>query len=322
MVEQIPSDCKAVIVAPLNWGLGHATRCIPIIRQLIEKNIEVIIAGDGESLKLLQREFPHLISESLPSYGVRYNGTTLVSILAQNGLKVLTAMAKEQKKAKALCQKYEPSLIISDSRFGFRCSNIRSVIITHQLNLQCRNRWLKSVLDIFNTRILNAFDACWVPDNEDRALSGELSNNPKVRNQYFIGPLSRLNKVTPETKYAYDTAIILSGPEPARTRLEKRILKHFKSSQDRFCLVRGTEKLPPIDLPTNWRIHNLASSQVINNILMDSAEIISRSGYTSIMDYAHLGISAKLIPTPGQTEQMYLAEYLDGKMGFSIWEQH
>jgi len=320
MVGQIPSGCKTILVAPLDWGLGHATRCIPIIRELSDKNIEVIIAGDGESLTLLQKEFPMLTTETLPSYGVKYNGTTLLSILVQNGPRVLTAMMREKKKAQALCKKYKPQLIISDSRFGFRCKGVHSIIISHQLNVQCQNKGLKLVLDVLNTRILNAFDSCWVPDDSDRALTGVLTFNPKVKNQQYIGPLSRLKKMMPDDENIYETTLILSGPEPARTRLEKRLLNHFTPTNRKICLIRGTERLPSLDLPPNWTVFNLASSQEINNILVGSKEIISRSGYTSIMDYAHLGVGAKLVPTPGQTEQMYLAEYLNGKMGFSKWE--
>ncbi len=318
----IPSDCSTVIIAPLNWGLGHATRCIPIIRQLIDNNIEVILCGDGESLTLLQQEFPSLKSEVLASYNVKYHGTTLSSILIRNGFKVLTAIIKEHRQARRLCKKYKPQLIISDSRFGFRCPDIKSIIISHQLNIQCKQPWLKCLLNNFNTRILNAFDTCWVPDSKERTLSGALSLNPNVNNQKFIGPLSRMEKGKSNgQEYDFDTAIILSGPEPARTRLERQLINHFLPSKANICLVRGTDKLPPLDnqVPAHWKTYSLASSQIINDILLSSREIISRSGYTSIMDYSHLGISAKLIPTPGQVEQMYLADFLHGKMGFTKW---
>lgn len=316
----IPDSASKIIVAPLYWGLGHATRSIPIIEYLISEGKEVILASDGEALELLSQAFPDLPSESLPPYNVRYNGETLTSIIIGNSWNVLSAMIRERRAANRLYKKYKPDLIISDSRFGFKHPRTENVIVSHQLNVTSKNKALKYILNAMNTRLLNSYDACWIPDTPDHRLSGELSINPRITNQKFIGPLSRLKKhpISNDLKY-YDVSIILSGPEPARTKMENDLITHFHDTDITICLVRGTTKKDNLHLPSNWTIIPRANSKQINDILLSSKKIISRSGYTSIMDYAHLGVASFLLPTPGQSEQEYLAKKLNGKMGFKLW---
>lgn len=347
MTPHWPQGTTKVIIAPLNWGLGHATRSIPIIRALLKANIEVIIASDGEALALLQEEFPQLHFETLAPYGVKYTRETLWGILLTNGPNVGKAIIKEYRQTQALVRKHKPDLLISDSRFGFRSSIVTSVVITHQLHLlsssadfdsaqsaaqstvqsttkstaksaaRAANTLLLALLNIANTALLNRFSECWIPDTNTHKWSGQLSQSTKVKKQKFIGPLSRLNPIAPLPTILYDKAIILSGPEPARSKLEAQLLSQLKDSHETICLVRGTALLPDLKtLPPNWTVIKRANSKEINTILLSSRHIISRSGYTSIMDYAALGLSATLIPTPGQPEQEYLARYLDGKEGF------
>ena len=319
MINSLTAEHHKIIVAPLNWGLGHAARCIPIIRSLLEQGKEVILASDGESLELLKGEFPMLISESLPKYAVTYNGESLASLVLPNLPKVLKAITQEKIVARKLWDKYRPDLTISDSRFGFRYKKVKSVIISHQLHLMSPSPMLGSLLNLVNTHLLNAFDACWIPDDKHHSLSGNLSRNPRVKNQIFLGPLSRLSTDI-DTDLKYDIAILLSGPEPARSKLEKKLIHHFHSSKEKICLVRGTRKQSELFLSDNWAIIERANSEQINQILLNSQRIISRSGYTSLMDYKALGIGAELIPTPGQTEQEYLAEYVVGRDGFRLFE--
>ena len=317
MLSHLSADIKRVIVAPLNWGLGHATRSIPIIRALISQGKEVIIASDGEALELLKEEFPHLPTEVLPGYKVQYKSKHLIYIICSNLTNVSGAILKERKTVNRLVEKYNPDFIISDSRFGFRHDTIPSVILTHQLHLLHSNPLLKTGLNTVNTNLLNRFSEVWIPDNASHQWSGALSQNNKIKNQRFIGSLSRLT--IGERHHQYDLAIILSGPEPARTELEQELISKYRVSSLLVCLVRGTLNAKPIkDIP-NWTIISRANSQVINAVLLSSDRVISRSGYTSIMDYAALGIEAHLIPTPGQPEQEYLAKYLDGKKGLTAY---
>jgi len=313
----IPQQVQKIIVAPLNWGLGHAARSIPIIQELISQGKKVHIASDGAALELLQKEFPQLPSSTITAYMVRYNYSSLAMIMLSNSLNVSKAIQREHQECRALVKELKADMVISDSRFGFRSESVPSVIITHQLNPLSSNPILKYFLEKGNRFFLNNFDECWVPDDAEHSLSGILSQNSKVKKVRYLGKLSRFKKdlITDEKKI-FDLAVILSGPEPARTKLETQLIKLLSSSDKQICLIRGTKAAPTRTLPTNWTIHHLANSLKINKILLQSKAIVSRSGYTSIMDYVHLGIGAYLIPTPGQSEQEYLAEYLDGKESF------
>lgn len=319
-MELVPPTAKRIIVAPLNWGLGHATRTIPIVRELLAQEKEVILASDGEALELLKAEFPQLKAVTLPSYQVRYDYASLFMLMLSNSPNISTAIRKEKAKCKQLIQELKPDMIISDSRFGFRNKSVRSVIITHQLYPLGSNPILRWFLEKGNRRFLNKFDECWVPDDMEHKLSGVLSQNPRINNVRFLGPLSRLDKNHTVKSEGYDLAIVLSGPEPARSKVEARLIELLEESPKKICLVRGTKAPAQVTLPKRWTIHHLADSQQINEILLQSKTVVSRSGYTSIMDYGHLGIGAYLVPTPGQTEQEYLAKYLDGRYGF-VWLQ-
>ena len=146
-------------------------------------------------------------------------------------------------------------------------------------------------------------------------MSGILSQSTQIKRQLFIGPLSRFKPIKVPTRF--HLGIFLSGPEPARTKLEAQLLQALETETYSICLVRGTKqqsnKQP---YPLNWTVYDRVNSQLMNELLLSCRHRLSRSGYTSIMDYASLGVGALLIPTPGQTEQEYLADYLNGKSGF------
>lgn len=311
----LPSEVKNVLVAPLNWGLGHACRCIPLIQFLISNNKQVFIASDGESLNLLRKEFPELSFFNLPSYNIKYKSSNLYAELISNGPGILSAIKREHIFTAQLIAENNIDYIISDSRFGVYHPKVHSVILSHQLKIRIKNKLISLVLNRLNTSWLKNFDACWIPDFETRKLTGELSNNDEIKNKIFIGPLSSLKIIKGEEKYAL--AIILSGPEPARSKLEQKLLRHI-DLKGRIILVRGTSVMPDIETQENWDVKQLATRQEVNEIVSSSRCIISRSGYTSIMDYEKIKAKAILIPTPGQIEQEYLASLLQHHNRYQI----
>jgi len=313
-MELVPPKAKRIIIAPLNWGLGHATRCIPIINQLIDHDKEVILASDGIALDLLRREFPQLQWTSLPSYNVSYRSDNLTQIIVSNSLRVTKAIYAEYFTCRSLVRKYQPDFIISDSRFGFRSTKVPSVILTHQLNPLAGNNPVGYLVKKMNNYYLNRFDECWIPDESNSLLSGSLSHNPKINNQSYIGILSRLTSKTVTSDY--DLGLILSGPEPARSKLEKELITILGNQDLKVVLIRGAKVKTTVPAPQSWTVYDLATSELISDVIHRSKTIVSRSGYTSIMDYYKLNKGAILIPTPGQSEQEYLAKYLDGKLGF------
>jgi len=312
---------KRIIVAPLYWGLGHATRCIPIINSLLVDNT-VAIASDGAALTLLQKEFPDLESFELPSYNIRYTFDSMIANMIIQGPGGLTTIKKENKRANQIAQEWKADVLISDNRFGFRSDVTENIYITHQLNIPANNPVISNIASRIHQKVISKYDQCWVPDFKGgKNLAGKLSQvNIKTPTTY-LGPQSRLYKENLPIKY--DFTAVLSGPEPQRTKLENIILEVFSAFPSiRLFLVRGTSERRNFDsINANIKVFDLLTSRDLNHVLNASSHIICRSGYTSIMDLIKLEKSATLIPTPGQYEQEYLAKRLDGKFNFSVCSQ-
>jgi len=302
---------KRILVAPLNWGLGHATRSIPVIKALIELGFEPLIASDGIALSLLKKEFPYLDSIELPSYHITYakKGKFFKLNLLKNSPKMLKAIMAEKKVLKSIIETYHIDGVISDNRLGMYSKKVPSVFITHQLKVLSGNTtWLSTKL---HQKIIKRFDECWVPDHQDEPnLSGSLGHikNHEIQTKY-IGPLSRFKKI--ETEIKYDVMVLLSGPEPQRTILEEKLFKEFKYYNGPVLFVKGiVEKEQKSTVEGNLIIYNYMTSELLEKALNESKLIVSRSGYTTIMDLAKLNKKAFFIPTPGQFEQEYLAKRL------------
>ena len=277
-------------------------------------NFEVILASDGAALKLLKKEFPELESHELPSYNITYaskKSRFFMHLLLQTP-NIISAIKKERKATELLVESRNVAGIISDNRWGVRSSKVPSVILTHQLKV------LSGKATFFSSKIqqhmLSKFNECWIPDNkEEPNLSGEMGH---VSNLSFpvnyIGPKSRLKKETVPAKYKY--GIVLSGPEPQRTLLERKLLKEFEDVAFPVVFIKGLVEAEKKQLFIgNLNIYNFLLGVDLQTVLNQCEFIICRSGYSSIMDLASLEKKAFLIPTPGQPEQEYLAEYLSKK---------
>ena len=303
---------KRILVAPLNWGLGHATRCIPIIHALIKHQFEVILASDGIALALLRKEFPDLEYATLPSYDIEYakNPQFFKWKLLKDSPKLLKRIKAEKKAIKAIIEAYKIDGIISDNRLGVHSKKVPCVFITHQLQvLSGSTTWLSTKM---HQKIIKQFNACWVPDNlGEPNLSGKLGHLPNLEiTTKYLGPLSRFQKK--ETDTVYDLMVLLSGPEPQRTMLEETLLEELKRFSGRVLFVKGViEDQQTCIEREHITLYNFMTSPLLEQSLNESAMVLSRSGYTTIMDLAKLEKKAFFIPTPGQFEQEYLAERLD-----------
>lgn len=199
----LDSSSKTILIAPLNWGLGHATRCIPIIKALQENNFTPIIASDGIALELLKKEFPYIQTLQLPSYQIEYakNGKNFKWKLIQSLPRMLEAIREEKKLVQKWVAKYEIDGIISDNRLGVFSSKIPSVFITHQLNVMTGNTtWFTSKL---HQIIIKKYKQCWVPDVSGTPnLTGDLGHgqfhSPQVRSQMSSGHTDLLNQELPD----------------------------------------------------------------------------------------------------------------------------
>jgi UDP:flavonoid glycosyltransferase YjiC (YdhE family) len=316
------SQRKRILVAPLNWGLGHATRCIPIIRELDSQGVEVFLACDGRPLELLKKEFPGLPVLILPDYGIRYYTSNMVWNLAWKIPHVLNTIRQEQRVVRKLVKEYRLDGIISDNRFGCYHDEVRSAFITHQIFIKVPGFFLEKTIRLLNDHFISRFNTCWVPDVAGEPnLSGELSHGHTRHNLRYIGPLSRMEFF--ETEWRYDVIAVLSGPEPQRTRLEKKLISQAKEIPGRFLIVQGkTEREERSFISKNIEVVSWLPSQALNKAILSSKVVIARSGYSTIMDLAKLGKTAIFVPTPGQTEQEYLAQQFSTRRIFFSQAQH
>lgn len=311
-----------VLIAPLNWGLGHATRCIPIIRFYLENNCKVFLASDGLALAILQKEFPELSSFELASYRASYPTSSIVVNVTLQSPFILRAYFAEKRQIKKIVKDNNIHLVISDNRFGVFSPDTFNVIISHQLHLKAESRWAKFFSNQINYLGIRMFDEIWVPDFEGEVnLSGTLSHPPLDGTVCYLGPISRISP----KGLGYEKGkilFLLSGPEPQRTILEKEISKQAQSLNENFILVQGlTKKEFAVEKKGNLTIYPYLFGEQLNEMLEFAEIIVSRSGYTTVMDLYALGKKAIMIPTPGQSEQVYLAEHLSSLPQFTFADQ-
>lgn len=308
---EIINAAKTILIAPLNWGLGHATRCIPVIKALQEHNYIPIIASDGVALAMLRKEFPYIKALELPSYQIEYakNPKNFKWKLLKNGPRMIQAIWNEKKMVASWIKQYDIHGIISDNRLGVYNNKVPCVFITHQLNVMSGNTtWLSSKL---HQQIIKKHTQCWVPDAAgSENLAGELSHSSNLSFvPKYIGPLSRLHKKVAVQQY--DLMIMLSGPEPQRGLLESILKVELKRYRGNVVFIRGVvEEEQKKEQLKNITYFNFMTSRQLEQTFNASDIVLARSGYTTIMDLARLGKKAFFIPTPGQYEQLYLAKKL------------
>jgi UDP:flavonoid glycosyltransferase YjiC (YdhE family) len=313
---------KKILITPLNWGLGHATRCIPIIRQLLDAGHDVHIGSDGGALQLLKDEFPALPSVKLCSYNINYAARHLLLGLVFQWYKVFLAILTEHQQVRHYIKVHQIDIIISDNRLGCFSRHTRNYIISHQLTLLTPLWIWTKIATLANHFWIRRFDECWVPDSPPPDnLTGVMSSARRLPHVRYIGPLSRFRSM--ELPIERDCVVILSGPEPRRTGLERKILKQWATLPYSMLLVRGIPDLEIAlpELPTNVTSVSYLTAEALNRAICSSKFVLSRTGYTTVMDMIVLRKPCILIPTPGQSEQEYLGKRLSSYPGFVIAEE-
>jgi hypothetical protein len=308
---------ETILVAPLNWGLGHATRCIPLIRKWEGEGHRLYLAANGEAYHLLHREFPTLPFLELPECSMRYSHSrSQVTAMLLQLPKLLFSIAREHRLLKQMVKDHAITVIVSDNRFGLWHRHIKSIYITHQLMIKAPKgfRWSEPLLWLLHRWVISRFSACWIPDVAGKDnLSGDLSHKyPLPRHAQHIGWLSRFpvtDSHNPDKHY--HTLCLLSGPEPHRSLLEKSLIERFREAHEPTLLVKGKpsvhqerHSIGNIDIVSHLETHEMQA------YILDTPSIICRSGYSTLMDLKALNrTAAELIPTPGQPEQAYLAHW-------------
>ena len=306
------------LVCPLDWGIGHAARCVPVAGALQDQGWKVIVAADGRPYEFFRNEYPELEMMRFPGPEVRYpRGRGMVLAMASNIPRLLLGFRKEHEVLKKLVSETGAGLVISDNRYGCWHPDVKSVFMTHQLNIQLPSymHCAAPVLRKINYSFIRNYDECWVPDVEDEGgLSGRLSHGLKLPvNCHFIGPLTRFSASVPEPAdlpcLAAEIFIMLSGPEPQRRILESLIIGQLKETSHTAIIAGGrTESKESSVIEGRIHLYSHLPSSLMKHYIENARYVICRSGYSTLMDLAALGKPAILIPTPGQTEQEYLAK--------------
>lgn len=315
---------RKVVIAPLDWGLGHATRIIPIIRFLVESGRQITVAATPAGIQLIRLEFPDLEYLTIPGYRMDYprNGRQFLLHMFRRLPRILRAIRQEHQWLQKAQRIHQWDLVISDNRYGFHHRHVPSILITHQINIRTEisplaDKIVKKVMD----RLIARYSACWIPDIEVLpGLAGSLSHGGIPEHTRYIGPLSRFRPQQVQKRSGL--LIMLSGPEPQRTLLELRILEEMDTYSGAVTLVRGLPESTELP-PTNGQhlILNHLPAIALEKALNAAALVICRAGYSSVMDLAATQTQAVLIPTPGQTEQEYLARHLEEEGFFPFLSQ-
>jgi uncharacterized protein (TIGR00661 family) len=326
------NPARTVLVCPLDWGIGHATRCVPVIRKFMEAGYRVVIAADGRPLAFLEKEFPGLKCIRFPGKSITYpRGRSMSLKLLTQVPGFLRNIRREHRELERLVTGERISVVVSDNRYGLWTRNCTCILITHQLEpvLPTAWRFFEPWVARISRRLISRFDECWIPDFENhRGIAGRLSHPgtlpPRV---FYIGTLSRFSmpRITdyPDEPAGHEILVLLSGPEPQRSILEEKLLRQLKQTTLKTIMVQGlTERAETVTPDENVRIYPHLVTPKLRNLLSEALVVICRSGYSSIMDIVSMGKRAILIPTPGQPEQEYLARYLmDKKIFFSVAQE-
>jgi predicted glycosyltransferase len=319
---------KNVLICPLTWGLGHATRCVPVAYNLINKGYNVIFAVNHDLLAILKPEFPEVTFILFPSVKIMYSRKNLWLKMLFQIPKFFQSIFIEHQQLKKIVGKYHISVVISDNRYGCFTSRTKNYFITHQVSPKLPKHLilLEWVLKKIIQSLIHRFNHCWIPDDPVLHLSGNLSKHSgKIKNIRYIGILSRFTYVKaeqPDSMPEFEWLAVISGPEPQRSVFQQIVLHHFRQSQ-KSCLLLCGQPWMETDTEKTGNVYivpHLPTAQ-LKYLVLHSKFIICRSGYSSIMDLISLQKTALLVPTPGQTEQEYLGKRMSKRKLFVTQHQ-
>jgi predicted glycosyltransferase len=325
---------KTILVSPLEWGLGHTVRVVPFIVKALQEGHQVILASDGPSLNFLRYRFPDLFWIRMPFYQVRYpdSGRFFRKLIPQIP-GILMAIYRNHQQVAEIVAKYQINEIICDHRYGLYYKGVHSIFITNQLWLKAPDGWSFGEGFIYwvHRLILNRYSEIWIADySGDQNLSGLLTHPPKLpKNARYIGPVSRFQGVVAEqTRYAqpFEVLALVSGPEPQRTIFEDLLKHRFRKNGTMSVILRGLPQSSPDKTPLIVQDGSIlmidhAIDEHILWYITQAKEIICRPGNSTLSDLKWLGKGALLVPTPGQTEQEYVAGHLESGGLFRVTTQ-
>ena len=304
-----------VLVAALDWGLGHATRSIPVIKLLQQRDVKIILGSAGRAAQLWKDEFPQLEHIELPAYNPSYPADgNMVWHMALQSKRLLGVISQERALLPQLIQQHGITHVISDSRFGLVHPSVPSVFITHQVYIQMPGlmRVFQPLVNYLNHGYIKQFTRCWIPDwPAIPNLSGDLGHGAAITKRKFryIGPLSRMTASEKAVEQDYEVVAMCSGPEPQRTIFEEKLRQQLPGIPGRKLLILGKPEMGKEIKQENYlEVAGHLDTETLSQVMQRAKTIVCRSGYSTLMDLNALGLKAILVPTPGQTEQIYLGK--------------
>lgn len=293
---------QTILYACNDWGFGHVARSIPIIEQLVSQNNTIYFAGNKKQNAIVEEYFPSIHFIALDGYDFRFSGSgNWLNEMGSNFFRFKRIISNEFEFVKSVCLSNPITLIISDHRYGFRNNDIPSIFITHQVTLPLEG--IRKIANYWHTKQLKKYSAIWVLDDENHRYAGKLSSSTTILPMQYIGIQSRFSSVK-KSKEDFVLAVI-SGPEPYAKQLFKEIVQFATTTnQSVKCICTGKYQI--LDFPSNLEVLDTLTWKEMDSLFYRCDSIISRSGYTTIMDVKRLDKKTIYIPTPGQFEQEYL----------------
>jgi len=304
-----------ILICPLNWGLGHATRCRPVIEILLTRGHEIHLAGDGLSLQVLKNNYPVLRFHELASLKIIY-GLKFWTTLIRQIPRLMYWMIQDKIKIQRLHQSFQFDLVISDSRPGCWVNGIPNIFLINQPSPIIPYPLFRGVIYRLLISLYRKFDIIWIPDQEGKFnLSGKLIELPLSIKSKRIGFLSQLENdpVSTQPMIPHRILAIVSGPEPMRTEFELDLIKRLKNKDRLIVCGRPDQKIKEPDYIS------YLDAAALKDEISKAEYIVCRAGYSTLMDLASFQKKLVLVPTPGQTEQIYLAEHIKDKRQGTIW---
>lgn len=307
-----------MLYAVLNWGLGHATRSVPVIESLLHFGAKVEITSSGPALSYLKKRFSSLRFHTLPDREVLYSKKGAQAGLLKRAF-IQSGINKDQHRfARKIVDERKITHIVSDNVYGSYDPRIPSALISHQLSLKLP--FGESLINKELAKWINRFSEVWVPDGSNHLVAGDLAVNKRV--SIPIKHLGIASRFWPkrDTEKKYSIGVVLGGPEPQRRILEHRLLNILVKIEGSKIIFRGSEKAEPAQT-NEIEIHSLGDGEEMAQTLAACELVVGRSGYSTLCDLIAIGSKALLIPTPGQTEQIYLAGRMSELPQFSTCNQ-
>jgi len=317
-----------ILVAPLDWGLGHATRCVPVVREFLRQGTEVELAVVKQNASLFREIFPELRQHIAPGYNVVYprHGFNMGLWLLKNSAHLNAVMRYERRYAQEMVERHGYDILFSDNRFAFHSPKAYSIYMTHQRRIAFPPALaaFEGVGIKWHAMQMKKFDEVWVPDLEQApGYAGALSHvDVAPRPVTFVGALSRFSETTSVVGTPAGTPLnvvaIVSGVEPARTQFERQLREALACIPGRHMMILGKPSAPQKRWTEgNIEFHNHLPTEEFKQAVLRANWVVSRGGYSTVMDMAVLGAKCIFVPTPGQYEQIVLARELS-KAGYAV----